>query len=147
MKVRYADKRDFTWLTEIDHHVSSAWVSRCLVNNEYLICERQSVRAGFLRHSLFWGEIPYMDMIFVLEHQRCVGVGTALFAFWERMMKTSGAKILMTSSETEEKDAQEWHRRNGFEESGQLTFGQFQPSRETFFIKNLQTQDGQLLRI
>ena len=52
-------------------------------------------------------------------------------------MKQMGAKILMTSSVAEEKRPQEWHYRNGFEESGQLTFGQHDPSPETFFVKNL----------
>ena len=137
MKVRYANKSDFNWLVNIERHVHSAWVSRCIANKEYLICEREGDRIGFLRYSYFWGSIPYMDMIFILEHHRRGGAGTALFDFWKTKMEENGAKILMTSSATEEKEPQEWHYRNGFKESGQLTFGQHDPSPEIFFVKNL----------
>ena len=78
-----------------------------------------------------------MDMIHVLQDQRCSGIGTALFNFWEDEMRRRGAKVLMTSSTHYEDEPQAWHTRNGFEPSGELTFGQHEPVAERFFIKNL----------
>lgn len=137
MEVRYAEEEDSSWLVERDHHVRSDWVSRCITLKEYLICERETVRIGFLRYSLFWGAIPYMDMIVVLGRHRRSGAGTALFEFWETKMVARGATILMTSSETNERESREWHRRNGFEKCGRLTFGQLGLPPETFLVKNL----------
>ena len=33
---------------------------------------------GWLRWNLFWDEIPFMNMLYVLEHSRGVGLGRAL---------------------------------------------------------------------
>ena len=137
MRARLAEGGDLAWLAERDRHVDRDWAARCLAHREYLICEREDVRVGFLRHSFFWGTIPYMDMILILEPHRRRGAGTALFASWEARMRAKGARILMTSSSAHEGEPQEWHRRNGFERSGQLTFGRHDPSPETFFVKNL----------
>jgi GNAT superfamily N-acetyltransferase len=57
---------------------------------------------GFLRFSLFWGTVPYLDLIWVLQNDRRQGVGSVLFDFWEREMKKRGAKVLMTSSVRDE---------------------------------------------
>lgn len=137
MRVRHADRDDFPWLLANDRHVDGAWVSRCIANGEYLICTFGIVRIGFLRYSLFWGAIPYMDMIHVLAPYRNGGAGTALLAFWELEMRGEGARVLMTSATANEDRARRWHRRNGFETSGELTFGRHDPTPETFFIKNL----------
>ncbi|MGD1895444.1 MAG: GNAT family N-acetyltransferase [Phormidesmis sp.] len=137
MKVRYANEGDFVWLADSDSHVSNEWVSRCITNKEYLICDDKRGQIGFLRYSFFWGTIPYMDMIFVLENHRRIGVGTALFNFWETKMRESNATILMTSFTAGEEASYDWHRRNGFKKSGQLTFGQLDPTPEIFLVKNL----------
>jgi len=137
MKVRHANGDDLAWLLEHDRHVDDAWTSRCIAADEYLICEVAGTRAGFMRHSLFWGTIPYMDMIFVLQRYRYQGAGTLLLEAWETRMRAAGATILMTSATAGEKAPQAWHRRNGFEESGRLTFGRHDPSPETFFVKDL----------
>lgn len=61
-----------------------------------------------------------------------------MFSFWEREMRRENYKVLMTSSQENEPEPQAWHRRNGFAESGQLTFGQQQTVPEIFFVKDLQ---------
>ena len=137
MNVYIANNSDFDWLKENDYHVSHDWISRSISNKEYFICQYENKRIGFLRYSLFWGEIPYMDMVLVQEKYRLKSAGTALFNFWELHMKKEGAEILMTSSVLSEKEPQVWHKRNGFEESGQLTFGKLEPEPEIFFIKNI----------
>ena len=138
MKVRHANDGDAVWLAGHDRHVDVDWMARCIGHREYLVCERDDVRVGFLRYSRFWGVIPYMDMVLVLEGHRCAGAGTALFSRWEALMREGGAKILMTSSTSGEEEPLAWHRRNGFERSGRLTFGRHDPSPEDFLVKDLQ---------
>ena len=138
MKVRYAKPADQSWLESADHHVKKTWVQRCLNHQEYIVAEDDDgTPQGFLRFSYFWSDIPYMDMIRVTDGQRKKGYGTAMFSFWEAEMCKQGANVLMTSSCLSETEPQTWHKRNGFEESGQLTFGQHEPEPELFLIKNL----------
>ena len=92
---------------------------------------------GFLRFSRFWGRVPYMEMIRVLPGHRRSGVGTALFLAWEEAMRGEGARLLMTSSECDESRPQDWHRRNGFTETGAIEFPGLQSVPEVFFIKHI----------
>jgi len=137
MDIRYGQASDFEWLQEHDKHVNAEWISRCLHHGEYILAADEQNRKGFLRFSMFWGNIPYMDLIWVLKNYRQHGVGSGLFSFWEKEMKKRGTKTLMTSSMMDEPEPQVWHKRNGFKECGQLTFGQEQPTPEVFFVKDL----------
>lgn len=137
MDVRYGRKSDFEWLRKNDDQVSSEWIGRCLDHAEYVLSLEGPQRIGFLRFSLFWGIVPYMDLIWVMENHRRQGVGTALFDFWEQGMKKRGARVLMTSAMSDELEPQTWHKRNGFRECGQLTFGRYQPRPEVFFTKDV----------
>lgn len=137
IETRYANNDDFEWLVQKDNHVSGEWVKRCISHNEYIVAIENGQKLGFLRFSLFWGDIPYMDMIRVKESHQRKGVGTSLFNFWEQEMRAKDAKILMTSSVLHETDPQTWHKRNGFKKSGQLTFGRHEPVPEVFFVKDL----------
>ena len=141
LKTRYGSQEDFDWLCEYDNHVTPAWIKRCLHHNEYIVAIENGTRKGFLRYSLFWGNIPYMDMILVLEPYRREGIGTILLGFLEQEIKKSGQNVLMTSSVIDELEPQTWHKRNNFKESGQLTFGSSQSTPEIFFVKELDVLD------
>jgi len=137
LEIRYGSGDDLVWLAQADQHVSAIWVERCIAQREYIVALLEGERAGFLRYSWFWGSIPYMDMILIDESRQRRGIGTRLFEFWETEMRAHGARTLMTSSESSETAPQAWHRRNGFEPCGQLTFGQWQSDAELFFVKDL----------
>ncbi|MGG4604148.1 GNAT family N-acetyltransferase [Paenalcaligenes sp. Me131] len=123
------------WLVAHDTEVAPSWVQRCVAQNEYIVAERQGQLVGFLRYSLFWGKIPFMDMIRVQpEHQRR-GVGRALLHHWERLMLDAGATLLMTSAQADEPEPLAWHQRNGFREAGAVQFGPLQAAAEVFLLK------------
>lgn len=128
---------DKEWLLREDNHVGEAWISRCIDLGEYLIAREQGEAVGFLRFSRFWGRIPYMEMIRVLDGHRRSGIGTALFLAWEKEMREGGARLLMTSSECDESRPQDWHRRNGFSETGSIELPGIQTVPEVFFLKRL----------
>lgn len=137
IEVMPAAARDRDWLVAQDNHITADWVSRCIASCEYLIASVDSERTGFLRFSWFWRTIPYMELIRVVDAQQRKGVGTALFTAWEGEMRAQGAELLMTSGMSDESEPQAWHRRNGFTESGSLTFGELQTTPEIFFVKRL----------
>ncbi len=90
MDIRYGQASDFGWLQEHDKHANPEWISRCLHHGEYILAADEQDRKGFLRFSMFWGNIPYMDLIWVLKNFRQHGVGSGLFSFWEKEMKKRG---------------------------------------------------------
>ena len=137
MDVRYGQRTDFEWLRDNDDEPNSEWIVRCLEHDEYIVSLNGLQRSGFLRFSMFWGTIPYMDLIRVVENYKRQGVGTALFDFWEKEMRQRGARVLLTSAMADEPEPQAWHERNGFKRCGQLTFGRHQQTPEVFFAKDL----------
>tara|TARA_B100002003_G_C14018753_1_gene491341 strand:+ start:682 stop:921 length:240 start_codon:yes stop_codon:yes gene_type:complete len=78
-----------------------------------------------------------MDMIWVVPENRGQGAGLQLFNFWEHEMKKEKCFTLLTSSMSDEKEPQEFHKKNGFIECGSLTFGDVQKTPEIFFVKDL----------
>lgn len=139
MAPRYivASAADVDWLIEQDEHVSADWTVRCVALKEYFVAVEGDVRRGFLRFSRFWGRIPYLEMIQVDPAWRGVGIGYGLLQAWEEAMRAEGASLLMTSAMSDEPDPQAWHRMNGYERSGELTFGALQATPEVFFVKTL----------
>jgi GNAT superfamily N-acetyltransferase len=137
LEVRPANPADLDWLIDHDHHVSPDWLRRCVAAEEILVASLDGDLVGFLRFAWFWRAIPYMELIHVLDAHRRSGVGSALVGLWEARVRAQGAVLLMTSSMSDEPEPQAWHRRNGFVESGALTFGRLEPTPEVFFVKDL----------
>ncbi|WP_064697545.1 GNAT family N-acetyltransferase [Rhizobium aegyptiacum] len=137
VEVASARQTDIDWLVREDASAGKAWVSRCVALGEYLVAREAGEIVGFLRFSRFWGRVPYMEMIRVLAGHRRSGVGTALFLGWEEAMRGEGARLLMTSSECDESRPQDWHRRNGFIETGAIELPGLQSVPEVFFIKRI----------
>lgn len=134
---RKAQERDFEYLLKMDKHVEESWVRRCLSLDEYIIGEFGGQARAFMRYSFFWGDIPYMDMIWVEEKFRKKGIGSVIIEFWTKEMKTLDKRILMTSAMSNEPPPLAWHKRNGFVECGQLSFGSLEPIPEIFLLKEL----------
>ena len=137
VEVANASQADIDWLVREDAGSGEAWVSRCVALGEYLVAREAGEIVGYLRFSHFWGRVPYMEMIRVLPGHRRSGVGTALFLAWEDAMRGDGARLLMTSSECDESRPQDWHRRNGFSETGAIELPGLQSVPEVFFIKQI----------
>ncbi|ANL67472.1 GCN5-related N-acetyltransferase protein [Rhizobium phaseoli] len=137
VEVTSASQGDIDWLVREDANVGQPWVSRCVALGEYLVAKEAGEIVGFLRFSRFWGRVPYMEMIRIQPAYLRSGVGTALFLAWEAAMRAEGARLLMTSSECDESRPQDWHRRNGFTETGAIDLPGLQSVPEVFFIKHI----------
>lgn len=142
-EVRPAGTGDLEWLKANDVHAKTdlfpdwEWVRRCIEQRLYLIAVADGTKRGFLRFSLHWGAIPYMDMIGVDDEFQRAGIGTMLLRRWEEDMKAMGAKIVMTSCMSDEPEPRAWHERNGYRECGSVTFGKLQTVPEVFMEKEL----------
>src|SRR6478672_9569653 len=75
--------------------------------------------AGFLRWGLFWDQIPFMNLLWVLPGRRGQGVGTTLVQAWEKSQLAAGHDLVLTSTMSNER-SQHFYRRLGYVDTGAL---------------------------
>ena len=138
MTINFADAAVSEWLELHDDRLPATTVRAKIERKEYIVARIGVERIGFLRFSLFWSAVPYIDIVAVeAVHQR-KGVGRTMVEFLEAHARTSGQHILLSSSQVDEPDAQAWHRRIGFRQAGLIEdFGPLQKAAEIIFIKEI----------
>jgi len=115
---RLATAADLAFLAEHDSHVSSTALDEAVQRQRILIAEHEpNSPVGWLRWGLFWDQIPFMNMLFVLDTYRSSGYGTELIAAWESQAAAAGHQLVMTSTLADE-PAQHFYRRLGYVDTG-----------------------------
>lgn len=117
VKIRLAGENDLSVLSENDRHVSAETLKKKISDKNILIAEADGEFAGWLRFNFFWDEIPFMNMLFVIQRFRGKGIGAELVREWERLMREQGCKTLLTSTRADE-HAQHFYRKLGYKELG-----------------------------
>jgi GNAT superfamily N-acetyltransferase len=117
INIRFAKNDDYSWLKEHDEHISNNVLKIKLENKEIYVVEKSDKITGWLRYNLFWDNIPFMNMIFLSEKYRNMGIGTKLVKRWEDDMKQMGYKNVLTSTQSDE-EAQRFYRKLGYKEIG-----------------------------
>lgn len=117
--VRVGTADDLPFLIENDRHVRTDVLEQLVECGRTLVVEGPHDLRGWLRWSLFWDEIPFMNMLFVLDGHRGHGLGSALVEAWESQIAGEGYPVAMTSSLANE-DAQRFHRKHGYSDCGAL---------------------------
>ena len=115
---RAAAPEDALFLIEHDH-VRPGVITGHIEAHQILVLEDDGVLIGWLRWSLFWDEIPFMNMLFVLEPHRSRGLGSTLIEAWEAEARRGGYEVVMTSSQADE-SAQHLYRKRGYVDCGAL---------------------------
>ena len=116
MIISIATENDFDWLSRNDLHLLPSTLHKKIANAEIYIA-RDLVPLAWLRFGLFWDNLPFMNMLYVLEAHRRLGVGTALTLYWEQEMRKAGHACVLTSTLANE-DAQHFYRKNGYVDIG-----------------------------
>lgn len=124
VKIRLAEESDFEILSRNDRHISAEVLKKKISDKNILVAEAEDVFAGWLRYNFFWDEIPFMNMLFVIEKFRGMGIGEKLVREWESLMSEQGHKLLLTSTQANEY-AQHFYRKQGYRDLGGFTpFGE-----------------------
>jgi GNAT superfamily N-acetyltransferase len=134
MDVRVAGVRDLTVLAELDTHVDQQELRRVVEAGRVTVGVAEGSVRGWLRWGLFWDEIPFLNMLFVVEQHRGQGLGTRLIRHWEDQRRAAGHRSVMTSTSATER-AQHLYRRLGYRERGCLTL--LAEPLEIIFVKSL----------
>lgn len=120
---RIARDRDLPFLREVDGHVSPQDLAHLVSLGRVMVAEVDAVAVGCLRWGLFWEQVPFMNLLWVVEQWRGKGIGTTLVETWERALVAQGHGLVLTSTSSAER-AQHLYRRLGYVDSGSLLLPQ-----------------------
>ena len=134
VNIRLAEINDHLWLYEQDKHITQKILDNKIKNNEIYIVEINGKNIGWLRYNLFWDNIPFMNLICLLEEYRKKGIGKILVEYWEKEMKHNGYKNVLTSTQSNE-ESQHFYRKLGYKEIGGFKY--FNDPYEIIFQKIL----------
>ena len=129
-----ATSDDFHWLGSLDEELNKNTLRKKIAMGEIALALVDGQRIGFLRWGYFWDSIPFMNMLIFDEPFRRSGYGTRLVAYWEDLMRKTGAKLVLTSSLSDEY-GQHFYRKNGYRDMGSLLFPD--QALEIIFVKKL----------
>lgn len=121
MKIEYAQPQDEAFWRSIDTHVDGAgFRSRVQAKTGYVMWE-SGVPVGLMWYCALWDNLPYLNLIFVLQEHRHKGYAAQAMAQWEAEMKGRGYKMLLLSTQVDE-SAQAFYRKLGYVDCGGLVF-------------------------
>jgi ribosomal protein S18 acetylase RimI-like enzyme len=133
---RIATDSDLPFLCEVDSHVSHQVQADLVSSGRVMVAEVDGDVAGCLRWGMFWDEVPFMNLLWVVPERRGQGVGTTLIEAWEKSRVADGHTMVLTSTVSAER-AQHLYRRLGYVDSGALLLPD--EAAELLFRKPLET--------
>lgn len=77
------------------------------------------IDVGVLRYNLFWDQTPFLNLIYLAEEYRSIGLGRQALVSWEEKMIELGHQSVMTSTQADE-TAQHFYRKLGYQDCGSL---------------------------
>lgn len=134
MEITHATLSDYETLVNNDKHISKEELRNLILSKRVLIAKQEGSLRGWLRYNLFWDNIPFMNMLYVIEGYRSQRIGQALVSMWEELMRAEGYKFVLTSSQSNEQ-GQFFYRKNGYIDCGSLLLKD--EPLEIFFRKEL----------
>ena len=95
--VRLATRADAEFLRQHEHDIDPVELGEIQRRGRILVAEVAGQTAGWLRWGLFWDSVPFMNMLFVFERYRGLGVGRRLVGVWEQQTVDAGRTMVLTS--------------------------------------------------
>lgn len=120
MTIRTALFSDLDAIIIHDRHISRFELTHLISMGRVTVLEVNGQFAGWLRWNLFWDNIPFLNMLYLLEPYRGKGYGRALMAHWEGQMAKLGFHRYMTSTASDEY-AQHFYTKLGYTAIGGFT--------------------------
>jgi GNAT superfamily N-acetyltransferase len=131
---RLAGPEDLLALGQMDRHVSGDDLAELISAGRVMVVEVEGLLVGCLRWSLFWDEVPFINLLWILPDWRGRGIGRALVEAWETSQSAAGHTLVLTSTVSAE-PAQHFYRRLGYADSGVLLLPD--EAAELFFRKTV----------
>ena len=113
MIVRTATMNELPLIAERDNHISREELTTLISLSRVAVAEDNEGFLGWMRWNLFWNNIPFLNMLYLLEPHRGKGYGKAMMDWWESEMLHQDFNTLMTSTASDEY-AQHFYRKLGY---------------------------------
>ena len=138
IKIRYVEFEDQTFWYRLDKHLPQQEFRKKVENKEGYVLLNDDKAIGLLRYNFFWDNIPFCTMLLIDKNFQNKGYGKKMMEFWENEMKLQGHKIVLTSTQVDEK-AQHFYRKLGYQDCGGLLIndGDFKQPMEPILRKNI----------
>lgn len=81
--IKYANIDELNMLSKFDQHINKEILQELIEQKRVLVIYENDMFIGWLRYNLFWDNIPFMNMLYLLDGKRGKGYGTQLIKFWE----------------------------------------------------------------
>lgn len=117
MNIQLASIDDLETISSCDKHITKEELINSINLNRVYIVKDKSRFCGWLRYNLFWDNIPFMNLLYLLEEDRGKGYGRQLVEYWENNMKQIGYSVVMTSTQSDE-TAQHFYMKLGYKAIG-----------------------------
>ncbi|QNN55016.1 GNAT family N-acetyltransferase [Nocardioides mesophilus] len=114
-----ANSADLPFLEEVDTRLSPDTIADLVSIGRMMVVKVDGDAVGFLRWGMFWDQLPFMNLLWVLPDWRGQGVGTTLVEAWEKSQLAAGRDLVLTSTMSNEK-SQHFYRRLGYVDTGAL---------------------------
>lgn len=118
MPVRLAQPDDIPALQGLDRWPKESMWQQKIANREVIVLELDGKVVGLARHDVLWTTVPFLGLIEIEEAYRKQGHSRAILEFLIAHLKKQGYVALLSSSQTDEPEAQRWHIHMGFKSSG-----------------------------
>ena len=117
--MEYAKKNDIHGILELDKHINEEILLKKIQAKEVYVIRKDRIIIGTLRYSLFWDNLPFINMLYIKEIHQNKGLGSSMVIFWENEMKKLKYNSVMTSTQSNE-NAQHFFRKHGYIDVGGL---------------------------
>ncbi len=128
MLIRIAELTDFDLIKQYDKHIAESEYTNVLMSRRIIIAEENGNFIGWLRYNYFWDNIPFINMLYVLDEYRGKGYGKRLVDYWEQSMKRLGFYTVLTSTQSNE------YSQHFYGKLGYKTIGGFLPDNNSYEI-------------
>ena len=119
VSTRVASDSDLPDLFEMDKHLDREAQAHVVSLGRVMVADLHGSAVGLLRWGLFWDEVPFMNLLWVIATRRGQGIGTTLVEAWERSQRAAGHDLVLTSTMSNER-SQHLYRRLGYVDCGAL---------------------------
>jgi len=115
--IEYANENDLGGILKLDKHINEKVLQKKIQVHEVYIIKENATIIGTLRYSLFWDNMPFLNMLYIHDKYHKNGLGSSLLGFWEQEMKMLNYSCVMTSTQANE-NAQHFFRKHAYIDIG-----------------------------
>lgn len=123
---------DYLALLMVDHHINKDELALSISLKRIYVAYENEEFVGWLRYNLFWDQIPFINMLYVMEDFRGQGYGIGLMNYFEKEMKKKYSKVMVSTQANE-------YAQHFYDKIGYKAIGGFMLPKEEYEVLMVKT--------